>query len=140
MTAAKKAAAPRKSAAKRSAAAPKTDKRKVTMKSVGMAPDGTILEYVATDYVPEGMLDVYVADARTRWQFVDVADGYDAGPGGVDGETVELAHLAGREVEHFTQYGDARTPDVNALDEHVAAVARAGNLAAAEAARTTTED
>lgn len=98
-----------------------TDKRKVTMKSVGMAANGDLLTYEATDYVPESMLDVYVADARTRWQYVDVADGYDAGPGGVDAPAAELPHLAGMNPTDFARYGDASNPDHNALDEYVAA-------------------
>ncbi len=65
---------------------------------------------------------MYVADAQTRWQSVQVADGYDAGPGGVEAEPVSLPHLAGKSVEDFAQYGDATTPDVNALDEFLASV------------------
>lgn len=119
--------------ASKSASAPsktkaKTDKRKVVMRSLGMAPNGDPLNFEAVDYVPEGILDVYVADAQTRWQSVVVEDGYDAGPGGVDGETADLPHLAGKTATDFAKYGDATTPE-NALDEHLAAVAHAASLA-----------
>lgn len=97
-----------------------TDKHKVTMRSMGLAPNGEMQPFEATDYVPEDMLEVYVADARTRWQYVEVSEGYDAGPGGADGPTQVPAHLANRSATDFSRYGDASTPD-NALDEHVAA-------------------
>jgi len=71
-----------------------TDKKKVTMRSVGLSPDGkTSVNYEAVDYVPESILDAYVADAQLRWQLVEVSDEYDAGPGGPKGETHIPAHL-----------------------------------------------
>ena len=95
-----------------------TDKRKVTMRTVGLAPNGELQPFEAVDYVPEDILEVYVADARTRWQFVEVSEDYDAGPGGPDGDTQIPAHLANRSATDFARYGDASTPE-NALDEHV---------------------
>jgi hypothetical protein len=41
----------------------------------------------AVDYVRPDFLDAYVADARTRWQSVEVSEEPDAGPGGYHGET-----------------------------------------------------
>jgi hypothetical protein len=65
----------------------KIDKRKVTMRSVRLLPDGSTATEEATDYVRPDHLDVYVADAQTRWQLVQVSDEPDAGPGGYDGAT-----------------------------------------------------
>lgn len=62
-------------------------KRKVTMKNVTLLPTGETATMEATDYVRPDHLDAYVADARTRWQFVDVSDEPDAGPGGYGGAT-----------------------------------------------------
>lgn len=79
---------------------PQTTKRRVTMRSVVALPDGTTAQHEAVDYVPEDILDAYVADARTRWQAVIVSDNYDAGPGGHDGDTAELEHLtAGKTLQ-----------------------------------------
>lgn len=72
---------------------PRVDKRKVTMKSVRLLPDGRTAEYVATDYVRPDHLEAYVADARTRWQHVEVSETPDAGPGGYEGQTHVPAHL-----------------------------------------------
>ena len=41
----------------------------------------------ATDYVRPDILDAYVADARRRWEIVEVSDEPDAGPAGYDGPT-----------------------------------------------------
>ena len=53
-----------------------------------------------TDYVRPDFLDAYLADARTRWQLVTVADEPDAGPAGYHGAThvpADLEHpLAGQ--------------------------------------------
>ena len=49
-------------------------------------------DQVATDYVPDEILDAYVADAQTRWDTVEIGD-EDNGPGGADGETVIPEHL-----------------------------------------------
>ena len=69
-------------------------KRRVTMKSIGLSPDGaTTLAYEATDYVRPDHLEAYVADARTRWQSVEISDEPDAGPGGYEGATYVPTHL-----------------------------------------------
>lgn len=68
------------------------DKRRVTMTNAIAVPGG-VLTHVATDYVPDDILDAYVADARTRWQSVEVSDDVDHGPGGPDGETHVPEHL-----------------------------------------------
>jgi hypothetical protein len=47
----------------------------------------------AVDYVPQSILESYVADARTRWPQVTVSSEPDYGPGGPDGETSIPAHL-----------------------------------------------
>lgn len=65
---------------------PRIDKRRVTMKSVSATPGG-VAEMVATDYVRPAHLDAYVAEARARWQSVEVSEEFDAGPGGYDGPT-----------------------------------------------------
>jgi len=49
-------------------------------------------DQVATDYVPDEILDAYVADAQTRWDTVEIGD-EDYGPAGPDGETVIPEHL-----------------------------------------------
>lgn len=67
-------------------------KRRVTMRSVIAVPGGFETQ-VATDYVRPDHLDAYVADARTRWQDVEVSEEPDAGPGGYDGPTAVPEHL-----------------------------------------------
>lgn len=71
---------------------PRIDKRRVTMRSstlAGVDADGNDVYRVmeAVDFVRPDFLDAYVADARTRWQVVEVSDEPDAGPGGYDGAT-----------------------------------------------------
>lgn len=74
----------------------RVDKRRVTMRSVTLLGDGkTTAVHEATDYVGPDLLDAYVADARTRWQFVEVSDEPDAGPAGYDGDTTVPDHLKG---------------------------------------------
>lgn len=73
--------------------AEQTNKRRVTMRNVRLGADGQTIEEHAVDYVPLPILNDYVADARTRWQLVQVSDEPDAGPGGVDGDTDHEAHL-----------------------------------------------
>lgn len=101
------------------------EKRKVTMASfmVTVDADGQpqTHRHEVTDYVPLDILEVYVADARTRWQSVTVGDEHDPGPGGDDGETLIPGHLIGRKVEDFAVYGDASTPQ-NALDDAIGKV------------------
>lgn len=68
-------------------------KRQVVMRSASLAPEkgpkgeDVYQTWEAVDYVREDLLDAYVAEARTRWQIVEVAEGYDAGPGGYEGAT-----------------------------------------------------
>lgn len=62
-------------------------KRRVTMASVQMGPDGEMQRHEAVDYVTPDFLEEYLTDARTRWQFVEVSEKPDAGPGGYDGQT-----------------------------------------------------
>lgn len=64
-------------------------KRRVTMRNAAIDPTDprkTIITE-ATDFVRPDFLDAYVADARTRWQSVEVSDEPDAGPAGYDGPT-----------------------------------------------------
>lgn len=75
-------------------------KRRVTMRSVSLLPNGDTATTQAVDYVRPDFLDAYVRDAQTRWQAVEVSEEPDAGPGGYDGVThvpAALDHeLAGR--------------------------------------------
>ncbi len=71
---------------------PRITKRRVTMRSIQLTPTGPV-EHKAVDYVRPDHLDAYVADARTRWQVVEVSDEPDAGPGGYEGQTAVPAHL-----------------------------------------------
>lgn len=99
---------------------PRITKRRVTMKNVRLLSNGLTAHEEAVDFVLPEKLDAYVADARTRWQFVEVSEEPDAGPGGYDGDTAEPEHLRGKSARDFARYGDASTPE-NALDEHLAA-------------------
>lgn len=65
------------------------EKRKVVMRSATLQADGTTVVQEAADYVPVDILDDYVADARERWQVVEVPepDKHNSGPGGDKGET-----------------------------------------------------
>ncbi len=65
---------------------PRVTKRRVTMTSFKE-------RRIAVDYVRPDHLDAYVADARTRWDVVDVSSEPDAGPGGYEGATHVPAHL-----------------------------------------------
>ncbi|WP_439593875.1 hypothetical protein [Microbacterium sp.] len=72
--------------------APEITKRRVTMRSTvvaGVNDEGKTLyqDFQAVDFVRPDILDAYVADARTRWQHVEVSDEPDAGPLGYDGPT-----------------------------------------------------
>lgn len=70
---------------------PETMKRRVVMTSHAVSTDASghsvLATHQAVDYVLLEELDAYVEDARTRWQHVEVGD-VDAGPGGVEGQTV----------------------------------------------------
>jgi hypothetical protein len=72
---------------------PRVDKRRVTMRSVVALPDGGVGTHEAVDYIRPDFLRAYVADAKTRWQVVEVSDEPDAGPGGYDGATYVPAGL-----------------------------------------------
>lgn len=75
-------------------------KRRVTLVSIaarGLYPADheragePILErHQVVDYVKPEDLDAYIADARTRWQSVDVSDEPDAGPLGYHGPSAVL--------------------------------------------------
>lgn len=92
-------------AAKKRAATPavddRIDKRRVTMTTYIALPPADddperkprVAVRQAVDYVPPEILDAYVADARERWQQVEVSEEPDAGPAGYDGPTFIPAHL-----------------------------------------------
>ena len=66
----------------------------VNVKSIDpVSGDVTFDRHEFTDYVRPDFLDVYLADARTRWQSVSVSDEADAGPAGYHGQTHVPAHL-----------------------------------------------
>ncbi len=71
---------------------PRVTKRRVTMRSIVLTPNGP-MEHEATDYVRPDHLEAYVADAKKRWQLVEVSDEPDAGPGGYEGQTFAPTHL-----------------------------------------------
>ena len=79
------------------------DKRKVTMTSVMLDPNGDLVTHKCEDYVRPDFLDAYLVKARENWQSVEVSDEPDAGPGGYDGAThvpADLDHpLAGQTFE-----------------------------------------
>ncbi len=66
------------------------DKRRVTMTNVVALPGGREQRHEMVDYVRPHQLEGYVADAKTRWQSVEVSEEYDAGPAGYDGDTYDL--------------------------------------------------
>lgn len=77
---------------------PEITKRRVTMRTdVVTGRDAKGKPIVATveavDYVRPDHLDAYVADARTRWQTVEVSEEPDAGPAGYHGATHVPEHL-----------------------------------------------
>lgn len=75
---------------------PRITKRRVTMRSSVLNPaTGEPETHEATDYVLPEHLDAYTADARSRWQFVEVSEKPDAGPGGYDGDTHVHPHMEG---------------------------------------------
>jgi hypothetical protein len=74
--------------------APADPKYRVTMRSVSLAPDGSLIERERLDYVPLSILAAYVESVRPNWQSVTVSDEPDYGPGGEDGDTHIPAHLA----------------------------------------------
>lgn len=72
---------------------PEITKRRVTMTDVTALPDGGVATHQAIDYVRPDFLDAYLADARAKWQVVEVSDDPDAGPGGYHGATSVPGHL-----------------------------------------------
>lgn len=100
---------------------PRVTKHRVTMRNVRLLADGSTAHEECVDYVLPEHLELYVADARTRWQYVEVSEEPDAGPGGYDGDTALPAHLVGKSVADLARYGDATTPE-NPLDEHLESV------------------
>jgi hypothetical protein len=100
-----------------------TDKRRVTMRSIRLAANGATITEECVDYVPSRILDAYVADARTRWQMVEVGD-FDHGPGGPDGDTDHTAHLkdlteeglAAAHEEHLSRLIEAGEPLLDPVD------------------------
>jgi hypothetical protein len=68
-------------------------KRRVTMANAIVTPGGEMYKQEAVDYVRPDFLDVYVEDAKTRWQVVTVSDEPDAGPAGYHGATHVPEHL-----------------------------------------------
>lgn len=100
---------------------PRVTKRRVTMRSATLLPNGQTATAEAVDFVPPEILDAYVADAKSRWQFVEVSKEPDAGPAGYDGDTRVPPHLEGRRASDFVRYQADPNPDVNALDEQLRA-------------------
>ena len=72
--------------AKKQTDEPEVTKRRVTMRSAVLTPQG-VMNLEAVDYVRPDFLDAYVADASARWQVVEVSDEPDAGPAGYHGPT-----------------------------------------------------
>jgi hypothetical protein len=85
---------------------PRVDKRKVTMRSVVLGADGIVHTIEAADYVRPDILDAYLADVRGNWQYVEVSDTPDAGPGGYEGATFIPPHLPVRDAgTYYAQAG-----------------------------------
>lgn len=64
---------------------------------VGYDADGKalLMDHTFEDFVPADILDAYLADARTRWQSVEVvSDEHNPGPGGDHGVTHFPHHLS----------------------------------------------
>lgn len=67
--------------------------RSTTVAGYDLQGNPVLAEFKVEDYVRPDHLDAYVADARTKWQFVDVSAEPDAGPLGYHGPTAVPAHL-----------------------------------------------
>lgn len=103
-------------------------KKRVTMKSVTMQRDGSIATHEAVDYVREDFLDAYVADAQARWQYIEVSDEYDAGPGGYDGSTYVPEALDVPDAGTFYEAtGERAEEERAAADEALEAMKAAAN-------------
>lgn len=99
---------------------PFTEKRHVRGTNtavVGRMESGEVIlqDHEFNDYVPVDILDAYLADARERWQFVEVvSDEHDPGPAGDKGLTHYPHHLSaghpnqGKTVNHRGQAVDAK--------------------------------
>ncbi len=80
---------------------PRITKRRVTMRRARLRPGADPVNDPqnafaideAIDYVRPDFLDAYVAEARTRWDSVDVSEEPDAGPAGYHGATAVPARL-----------------------------------------------
>lgn len=94
---------------------PQITKRRVVMRSITLGADGAVHTHEATDYVRPDFLEQYVADAKTRWQYVEVSEEPDAGPLGYHGPTHIPAHLnhplAGQTFEATTPDEDEKDKD-----------------------------
>lgn len=73
------------------------DRRKITMRSVSLAPNGDVLTHEATDYVDVDHIEDYVKLAQDAWQVVLIGDEIDHGPGGEEGEYIVPAAVIAEE-------------------------------------------
>lgn len=70
------------------------DKRRVTMRKARLdQATGQVVVDEAVDYVRPDFLDAYVAANTPNWDYVEVSDEPDAGPGGYNGATYVPEHL-----------------------------------------------
>lgn len=70
------------------AAEPEITKRRVTARSAVLnAVTGGVDIHETNDYVLPEVLDQVVAELRRNWQYVEVSEEPDAGPGGYHGAT-----------------------------------------------------
>lgn len=72
-----------------------TERYLVTMTSAFALPNGETAIHQATDHVAQADLEVYIADAQTRWQAVVVADEPDEITGPYDVEAATTAPQEG---------------------------------------------
>ncbi len=77
---------------------PQVTKRKVTMTTAVAVADPKTGEvrtelHQVEDFIRPDFLEEYVADARSRWQLVQVSTEPDAGPAGYHGATHIPGHL-----------------------------------------------
>lgn len=123
------------------AAEPQVTKRRVTMTSIvatgtypaldddhnphPQAGQPVVSVHQAVDFVRPDHLDAYVADARTKWQTVEVSDEPDAGPGGYHGATYVPEHLDLPDAGTFyaPTPGSQAEADLNAVASAAAAAA-----------------
>lgn len=90
--------------------------RGVSKVAVGFDTDGNLIEetHGFEDFVPVDILDAYLADARARWQAVEVvSDEHNPGPGGDEGLTHYPHHLsAGHPLQGKTVDGSGNIVEV----------------------------